>query len=89
MTLCEKCIHGEICADRDCMDIDDERALQSCNDFKNKADFVEVVRCEKCKYGDVSTISKAKDGQEEIACYCTLKNRVTDLDSYCPSGKRK
>ena len=48
MTLCEKCIHGEICADRDCMDIDDERALQSCNDFKNKADFVEVVRCKDC-----------------------------------------
>ena len=52
-------------------------------------DVVEVVRCEKCKYGDVSTFSMTKDGQEEIACYCNLKKKVTDVDSYCPSGERK
>lgn len=53
------------------------------------ADVVEVVRCEKCKYGDVSIISKAKDGEEDIACYCTLKKVVTNIDSYCPSGRRR
>jgi hypothetical protein len=60
-----------------------------CNDFKNKADFVEVVRCRKCKHGDVATISKSKDGEETIACYCKLKGRVTDVDSYCPCGERR
>lgn len=53
------------------------------------ADVVEVVRCEKCKYGDVSIFSRTKDGQEEIACYCNLKKVVTYVDSYCPSGKRR
>ena len=42
MTLCEKCIHGEICADRGWMDEGDERALVECCNFKNKEDFVEV-----------------------------------------------
>ena len=85
---CKDCIHSEICLEQ-YSQLNPDVMFSECKKFKNKADFVEVVRCEKCKYGDVSTISKAKDGQEEIACYCTLKNRVTDLDSYCPSGKRK
>ena len=62
---------------------------EACKNFKNKADFVEVVRCEKCKYGDVSTITKAKDGQDEIACYCNLKKVVTDVHSYCPRKERQ
>ena len=62
--------------------------LKLCSGFKNKADFVEVVRCKDCKYGDVSTISKTIDGKETIACYCNLKNKVTDVDYYCPSGER-
>ena len=52
-------------------------------------DAVEVVRCRKCKHGDVSTISMSKDGAEDIACYCKLKGGVTDVDSYCPSGERR
>ena len=60
------------------------------NEMKNipTADFVEVVRCEKCKHGEVSIISKTTDGKERIACYCNVKNGVTDLNSYCPSGER-
>ena len=88
MADCKDCIKNDVCelyVHLHCKDYKENK----CKFFKNKADFVEVVRCEKCKYGDVSTISKAKDGQEEIACYCNLKNRVTDIDSYCPSGKRK
>ena len=84
---CKDCIHEEIC---DIPIITDGRKNASnCKKFKNKADFVEVVRCEKCTYGDVSVHSRTKDGQEEVACYCNLKNKVTDVDYYCPSGKRK
>ena len=91
---CKDCVHERVC-NALCpkgllpYQSSDYPAEVFCLEFKNKADFVEVVRCEKCKYGDVSTISKDRNGEEEIACYCTLKNRVTDLDSYCPSGKRK
>jgi hypothetical protein len=66
----------------------DEYNEKPCEMFKNKADYAEVVRCGKCKHGDVSTISKSRDGQEEIACYCTLKKATTDVDCYCPSGER-
>ena len=64
-------------------------AFKSDIDKIPTADVAEVVRCEKCKQGDVSTFSLSKDGQEEIACYCNLKNRATDLDYYCPRGERK
>lgn len=53
------------------------------------ADVVEVVRCGKCKHGEVSIISKTKDGEETIACYCKAKNRVTDLEYYCACGERR
>lgn len=65
-------------------------AMKILDRIKNApaADVVEVVKCGKCKYGDVSIFSRTKDGQEEIACYCNLKNAVTNIDSYCPSGRR-
>ena len=53
------------------------------------ADVVEVVRCEKCKYGDVSCHARTIDGKKTIACYCNLKNKVTDVDYYCSSGERR
>ena len=53
------------------------------------ADVEEVVRCGKCKHGEVSIMSKAKDGEEEIACYCNAKNKVTDLEYYCACGERR
>ena len=95
---CKDCLYYEVCINfRNNICSTDQKRFEEyvvnsdgiCDRFKNEADFVEVVRCEKCQYGDVSTISKDRNGEEEIACYCTLKNRVTDLDSYCPSGKRK
>ena len=86
MTCKNDCLHYNICQ----YHIDEETpfAVTECNNFKNKADFVEVVRCEKCKYGDVSVFSKTKDG-EDVACYCNLKKVVTNVDSYCPSGRKR
>ena len=56
--------------------------------IKPTADVVEVVRCEKCKHGEVSIISKTIDGKERKACYCNLRNGVTNLDYYCANGER-
>ena len=80
---CKDCLHYGICLWTQV----DAQHKKICKDFKNKAYFVEVVRCEKCKYGDVSVFSKTKDG-EDIACYCNLKKVVTNVDSYCPSGRK-
>jgi hypothetical protein len=82
---CKDCIGYEYCNPQP----KNPRQVEKwCKKFKNKADFVEIVRCAKCKYGEVGIFSKAKGG-EDIACYCTLKKVVTNTDSYCPSGRRK
>lgn len=88
MSKCKKCLSEQVCRYNDGINLyckDD----YDCPHFAHKDDYVELVRCGKCRYGDVSTISKAKDGEEEIACYCTLKKVVTNTDSYCPSGRRR
>ena len=33
-TLCEKCLHSEVCSIRDCHEDGDEQALTFCSDFK-------------------------------------------------------
>ena len=93
MKHCEKCIHYELCKSRMECAPDDTFSFfpynEDCPHFKNKADYVEVVRCGKCKHGEVSIMSKSKDGEEEIACYCNAKNKVTDLEYYCACGERR
>ena len=87
MTCKDDCIHYNVCN----YHIDEETPFEvtECNDFKNKADFVEVVRCQKCKHGEVAVFSKTVDGEERKACYCNIKSKVTDVDWYCPSGERR
>ncbi len=84
---CNNCIHYEVCQ----YHITEETTMtvEECDNFKNKADFVEIVRCKKCKHGDVSIISRTIDGEETIACYCNVKGKITDIDGYCPGGERK
>lgn len=85
MTLCEKCIHGDVCAYRDGMDEGDEKALTQCSDYKNKADFVEVVRCKDCKYFETP-----KWGND-IMIRCVNMSGCIDVnpDDFCSYGKRK
>ena len=42
MTLCEKCIHKEVCNIRDCHEEGDEEALKWCSNHKPKSRFVEL-----------------------------------------------
>lgn len=47
MATCYDCIHSDVCSgigacSYHCSDV------SKCKHFKNKADFVEVVRCENC-----------------------------------------
>lgn len=84
MTLCEKCVHQEVCNIRDCHDEDDEKALTYCADFKNKADFVEVVRCKDCgHWGGVTfgNICRRWTGLNVKNC--------TSPNDFCSYGERK
>ena len=46
MPNCEDCIFYE----KLCQHALEEHEFKLCEDFKNKADFVEVVRCKDCKH---------------------------------------
>ena len=48
---CKDCIRRNVCKA-----YEPEEPECFCNHFKNKADFVEVVRCGKCKHGEKCVI---------------------------------
>ena len=56
---CKDCLHYDACFDNQTCgefefvtNVDYEDMKEWCGAFKNKADFVEVVRCKDCKYQD-------------------------------------
>ena len=77
---CRDCIHYDICN----YHIDEETAMtiEECGKFKNKADYVEVVRCKDCKHR-----RETAHGSYCLPVY-RLK-RITDLNAYCSYGQRK
>ena len=79
---CKDCIHYDACTDW----VPPKELLQAikpegCNKFKNKADFVEVVRCKDCRF------NKLMDFTGERACIkqCAYKKP----DDFCSYGERK
>mgnify|MGYP006988401526 CR=1 FL=1 len=79
---CKDCIHEEVCDQSSRRMWSAMSGETECSDFKNKADFVEVVRCKDCKY---------------FACYnpndkyCMFGNAlsVSNDNSYCGYGESK
>lgn len=69
---CKDCICYEIICQHTLHD--DE--LKLCESFKNKADYVEVCRCEKCKYQD--------ECWQKVDCEYAMKEIV-----YCSYGEQK
>ena len=56
-----------------------ERILNPCSKFKNKADFVEVVRCAECLHYDF----------QHHQCDNPLGLWSTYMDKFCCYGERK
>lgn len=96
---CKDCIGYEFCSigrDEDtifygkdiaCNDVED-----LCRYFKNKADFVEVVRCEECR---LNVANMKKDGfditdysGEDIVCSYFMTDGMLPTD-YCSYGERR
>ena len=82
MASCYECLHINVCKayepeDADCI----------CNQFKNKADFVEVVRCKDCKKW-----TKEHTCKEFTADRSPLRGKitfVTEPNDFCSYGTRK
>lgn len=79
MATCKNCIHERVCyalieSGLPYLDNDKLPAEAFCMAFKNKLDFVEVVRCKDCKYWN--------NGD----CY---RLELSRPDDFCSYGERK
>ena len=89
---CKDCIHGCMCGQKeDLVQIDDcnfnkfskhKNVEQLCEAFKNKADFVEVVWCEKCKYRTEVT------EDDYTFFFCRKRQNYIKLTDFCSYGER-
>lgn len=85
MTLDEAIKHCYEVADRKCDDCGKEHLqlakwLEELQDFKNKADYVEVVRCKDC-------VAKKQNGNLE-PFVCTRNNILVYDNCFCSYGER-
>ena len=85
MADCKDCIKNDVCELYIHLHTRDYKE-NKCKHFKNKADFVEVVRCKDCKY-------RKKDKLFVSGHYCYLRpvngGRFCEDDDFCSYGKRK
>lgn len=64
---CRDCIHYDVCvivensANKD----EDYYSEFGCNDFKNKADYVEVCRCKDCIYNEIGSCTHSQKYDED------------------------
>lgn len=76
---CKDCIHYDVCViveNSANKDKEDYYTEFGCDDFKNKADYVEVVRCKDCIYHNVAP------------CPMRLSLNWTDDYDFCNFGNR-
>ena len=84
----EECLHYEACREMFTPDditdsFEDAISCEFCTLFKNKADFVEVVRCKDCRYLLKDTM------------ICSNKNNMTSINKrvyyghFCSYGERE
>ena len=83
---CKDCIHYGVCMDFTTLKESEfaqnfNQAEMSCDYFKNKADFVEVVRCKDCK--------RAKPLIFEGFYKCYRQNACRKAYDFCSYGERK
>lgn len=88
MASCKDCIHNVICS-ADAYFKEREGAETACIHFKNKADFVEVVRCKDCKHkvDFMCRVMCSRNAQKHGDEYYHLT--ATDNEHFCNYGERK
>lgn len=77
MRTCNNCLHNDFCNVHGYIDADE------CGFFKNKADYVEVVRCGKCRYRTEVTECN------HTLYFCRKKQNYIKLNDFCSYGVRK
>lgn len=86
---CKDCIHHDLCFDNGTLFINYAKGKEKENaeiycpfkKFKNKADFVEVVRCYQCKHHMTTS--------DIQVYYCKERSLYTDKQGFCHCGERE
>lgn len=96
MFTCKDCVHYEVCKHHEdlYLEIDITGKVEKitylpkvedvCDYLKNKADFVEVVRCKECMFSE-----DAEYDQGIKPCVCRLLKRQMQPTDYCSYGERR
>ena len=81
---CKDCIHKELCVIIAFPEAFENTKWEKepCDHFKNKADYVEVVRCKDCE-------NKAGEVNQCGDVYCSLHQGWFYKDAFCSYGERK
>lgn len=89
MATCKDCIHYEVCIDYVCDEHFTKETNQTtremfspigCENFKNKADFVKVVRCKDCTHRRTDDFYSFYCRKDEVGC---------KDDDFCSDGLTK
>lgn len=88
MVSCYDCIHCEACSDAgdsgySCLKED----VSKCKHFKNKADFVEVVRCKECKFYKTRKQSARRENKKKSCCRSA--NIKVNENDFCSFGEKE
>ena len=91
MAICKDCLHINVCKDYASYDKD---SIISCDNFKNKADYVEVVFCKDCKHWERLYYRPFVEPRDDGRCRALWQfhgaERYTTLeDHFCSYGERK
>lgn len=93
MRKCETCLHNGFCINQDCMEAQGKQ-MEECRDWRDKAEYIRVVRCRDCRYAREMSAAEAEEYPENtLICG---DNDVSDngympvrADHYCACGRRK
>ena len=81
MTCKENCLYYEACIGWvEPEELMEHNKPESCKTFKNKADFVEVVRCKDCKHRSTDDFRSFYCRKDDVAC---------KDDDFCSDGERE
>lgn len=100
MSSCKDCVHFDVCMDFTKLKESEfaqnvDVAEISCDHFKNKADFVEVVRCKDCKQFSENIEGTRPIEGADGKCFIRMVHSIDTqycgvcYDDYCSYGERK
>ena len=86
MSTCKDCLHFEVCKELRYGDISNCNSDDCGGFFKPKADYVEVVRCEKCLYKDDCARQMVHTTRDYV-----LEQNISTYNKvdFCSYGERK